>query len=186
MTFARIPWHFVAAMAIIVAASNYLVTIPINSWLVWGSLTYPVAFLVTDLTNRVYGAATARKVVLVGFIVGVALSVYLATDAAGLRIAAASGTAFLIAQLMDVSVFNRLRQHIWWVAPIVSSALSSFVDNTLFWVLAFAGQGDWWHMPMVTDLAVKWGVALAALLPYGLLARILPSKADDQARSALS
>jgi len=168
----RFPWHFVAAMAIIVAASNYLVEILITDWLVWGSITYPVAFLVTDLTNRLYGASTARKVVLVGFVVGVVLSFVLA----GPRIAIASGTAFLIAQMLDVSVFDRLRKHVWWVAPIVSSALSSFIDNTLFWVLAFAGQGDWWHVPMVTDLLVKWGVALAALIPYGFIARFLKPK----------
>ncbi len=172
MTLSRFPWHFVVGMALIVAASNYLVEIPINEWLVWGSLTYPVAFLITDLTNRVYGASTARKVVLVGFVVGVVLSFILATP----RIALASGTAFLVAQMLDVSVFNRLREHVWWVAPIVSSALSSFIDNTLFWVLAFAGQGDWWHMPMVTDLLVKWGVALAALIPYGVLAKWLKPK----------
>lgn len=118
MTLSRFPWHFVVAMALIVAASNYLVTIPITDWLVWGTLTYPVAFLITDLTNRVYGASTARKVVLVGFVVGVVLSLILSSP----RIAIASGTAFLIAQMLDVSVFNRYREHVWWVAPILSSA----------------------------------------------------------------
>lgn len=181
MTSARFPWHFVFAMAVIVAASNYLVEIPITSWLVWGSLTYPVAFLVTDLTNRLYGATTARKVVLVGFVVGVVLSWYLADP----RIAMASGTAFLVAQLLDVSVFNRLRQHVWWVAPIVSSALSSFVDNTLFWVLAFYGPDNWWHMPMITDLLVKWGVALAALIPYGVIAKLVVTKGDANSHTSL-
>lgn len=180
MTTSRFPWHFVLAMAVIVAASNYLVEIPITSWLVWGSLTYPVAFLVTDLTNRLYGAATARKVVLVGFVVGVVLSWYLADP----RIAMASGTAFLVAQLLDVSVFNRLRQYVWWVAPIVSSALSSLVDNTLFWVLAFYGPDNWWHVPMVTDLAVKWGVALVALIPYGVLAKRWSSRTEANSHKA--
>jgi len=168
-------------MAVIVAASNFLVEIPINSWLVWGSLTYPVAFLVTDLTNRLYGAATARKVVLVGFVVGVALSIYFASP----RIAIASGTAFLVSQMLDVSVFNRLRQHVWWVAPVVSSALSSFVDNTLFWVLAFFGEGDWWYKPMVTDLLVKWAVALAALVPYGVIAKFFSAKKDPDQTAAV-
>jgi len=180
MTLTRFPWHFVVGMAIIVAASNFLVEIQINSWLVWGSLTYPVAFLVTDLTNRLYGASTARKVVLVGFVVGVVLSWYLADP----RIAIASGTAFLVSQMLDVSIFNRLRQHVWWVAPVVSSALSSFVDNTLFWFLAFFGEGDWWYKPMVTDLLVKWGVALAALVPYGVLAKFLSGKKDVNHNSA--
>jgi len=182
MTATRFPWHYVLAMAIIVAASNYLVSIPINEWLVWGSLTYPVAFLVTDLTNRLYGAVTARKVVFVGFVVGVALSLYLADP----RIAFASGTAFLLSQLLDVSVFNKLRQHIWWVAPIVSSALSSFVDNTLFWVLAFFGDGDWWYKPMVTDLLVKWGVALAALIPYGVILKTVKPGKDVSSQDAVS
>ena len=180
MTQIRFPWHFVVAMAIIVAASNFLVEIKITDWLVWGSLTYPVAFLVTDLTNRVYGAATARKVVLVGFVVGVVLSIVFASP----RIALASGTAFLLSQMLDVSVFNRLREHIWWVAPVVSSALSSFVDNTLFWVLAFYGEGDWWYQPMVTDLLVKWGVALAALIPYGVIAKFMLSKKKDSDQTA--
>jgi len=159
MTATRFPWHYVLAMAIIVAASNYLVSIPINEWLVWGSLTYPVAFLVT-----------------------VALSLYLADP----RIAFASGTAFLLSQLLDVSVFNKLRQHIWWVAPIVSSALSSFVDNTLFWVLAFFGDGDWWYKPMVTDLLVKWGVALAALIPYGVILKTVKPGKDVSSQDAVS
>ena len=174
---ARFPWHFVACMALVVAASNYLVEILVVEWLSWGSLTYPIAFLITDLTNRLYGASTARKVVLVGFVVGVILSLVLADP----RIAVASGTAFLVSQMLDVSIFNTLRQHVWWVAPIVSSALSSFIDNTLFWVLAFVGQGDWWHVPMVTDLLVKWGVAIAALIPYGVLARYLKPKSGAMA-----
>ncbi len=182
MTLSRFPWVYVLAMAIIVAASNYLVEIKITEWLVWGSLTYPVAFLVTDLTNRIYGASTARKVVAVGFVVGVVASLILADP----RIALASGTAFLVAQMLDVSVFNRLRQHAWWVAPIVSSALSSFIDNTLFWVLAFFGQGDWWHMPMVTDLLVKWGVALVALVPYGVIAKNWSGKNGGDSQDAFS
>jgi len=167
MTQTRFPWHFVAAMAIVVVASNLLVEAYITDWLVWASLTYPVAFLVTDLTNRFHGASTARKVIYVGFALGVGMSFWLGEW----RIALASGSAFLIAQLLDVAVFNRLRQHVWWVAPLLSSALSTFIDNGLFWSLAFLGTDVPWVTLGTTDLLVKWGVALLALIPYGLLAR---------------
>ena len=113
------PWWAVVAMAVVVGASNYLVAIPINDWLVWGALTYPLAFLVNDLVNRFYGAAHARKVVYVGFAVGVALS--LSVESIETRIALASGTAFLIAQLLDVSIFDRLRVGKWWICLLYTS-----------------------------------------------------------------
>src|SRR6185369_4377732 len=102
---------------VIVAASNYLVQFPINYWLTWGAITYPASFFVTDLANRAYGPGRARQIVYVGFVFGVAVSAYLATW----RIAAASGTAFLVGQLLDIFVFNRLRQQTWWQAPFVGS-----------------------------------------------------------------
>ncbi len=154
----------VLAMGVIIVASNILVEYPINDWLVWGALTYPFAFLVTDLTNRFHGANDARKVVLVGFAIGILASLVLAD----LRIALASGTAFLIAQLCDVSVFDRLRRQIWWVAPLLSSALSTILDTGLFFGLAFGGSGEPWMSWAVGDLMVKWGVALIALIPYRL------------------
>ena len=155
----------VAAMTVVVAVSNVLVQHPINDWLTWGALSYPFAFLVTDLTNRRFGPAGARRVVWTGFSCAVALSIWLATP----RIAAASGTAFLVAQLVDVQVFDRLRHATWWQAPLVSSALGSTLDTALFFSLAFAGTGLPWTTWALGDLAVKAGFALALLIPFRLL-----------------
>ncbi|MFK8078474.1 MAG: queuosine precursor transporter [Granulosicoccus sp.] len=171
------PWWAVVAMAVVVGASNYLVTIPINDWLVWGALTYPLAFLVNDLVNRFYGAAHARKVVYVGFAVGVALS--LSVESIETRIALASGTAFLIAQLLDVSIFDRLRVGKWWIAPSVSSAISSVVDTVLFFGIAFAGTGLPWMQWATGDLGVKWAVAVGALFVYRLLSKHMARNIDD-------
>ena len=158
----------VLAMAVIIVASNILVEIPINDWLTWGALTYPLAFLVTDVTNRLYGASAARKVVFFGFAVGVVASLYFATP----RIAIASGSAFLVAQLFDVSVFNWLRDRVWWLAPLVSSVLGGILDTFLFFGLAFGGSGDPWLTWATGDLGVKWLVALVALGPYRLLSML--------------
>ena len=155
-------------MALVVGVSNYLVTIPINDWLVWGALTYPLAFLVNDLVNRFHGAAIARKVVYVGFAVGVVLS--LSVEEIDQRVALASGTAFLLAQLLDVTIFDKLRIGRWWVAPSVSSAISTVVDTLLFFGIAFVGTGLPWQQWAVGDLAVKWCVAGVSLAIYGLLA----------------
>jgi uncharacterized PurR-regulated membrane protein YhhQ (DUF165 family) len=133
----------VAAMVVVVAASNFLVQFPVafqlgdinvGDILTWGAFTYPVAFLVTDLTNRAFGPARARLVVIAGFAVAVVLSIWLATP----RIAIASGTAFLLAQFLDISIFHRLRNGAWWQAPIFSSLVSSALDTILFFSLAFA------------------------------------------------
>ena len=155
----------VVAMAIIVAASNYLVRIPINDWLTWGALSYPAAFLVTDLVNRRLGPGTARWVVYAGFACGVALSLFTSTA----RIAFASGTAFLLAQLADVWLYDRLRRLAWWRAPLVSSSLASALDTALFFSLAFAFTGLPWVTWALGDYAVKVGVACAMLLPFRLL-----------------
>lgn len=163
----QFPWWAVVAMALVVGASNYLVNIPINDWLVWGALTYPLAFLVNDLVNRLYGAPTARRVVYVGFAVGVALS--LSVESIDQRIAFASGTAFLIAQLLDVAIFDRLRAARWWMAPSVSSAISTVVDTLLFFAIAFAGTGTPWQQWAAGDLAVKWVVAALSVVVYGVL-----------------
>lgn len=163
----RFPWWAVVAMAVVVGASNYLVAIPINDWLVWGAITYPLAFLVNDLVNRFYGAAIARKVVYVGFAIGVALS--LSVESIETRIAIASGTAFLIAQLLDVSIFDRLRVGRWWIAPSVSTGISSIVDTVLFFGIAFIGTGLPWMQWATGDLGVKWAVAAVSLLVYRLL-----------------
>ena len=133
----------IAAMVAIVAASNVLVQYPfavqlgpinLGDILTWGAWTYPVAFLVTDLTNRTFGPARARIAVLAGFAVAVILSIYLATP----RIAIASGTAFLVAQLLDIAIFHRLRDGAWWKAPMFSSLVSSALDTAIFFSLAMA------------------------------------------------
>jgi uncharacterized PurR-regulated membrane protein YhhQ (DUF165 family) len=163
----------VAAMAAIVAASNYFVQFPINDWLTWGAFTYPVSFLVTDLTNRTYGPARARRVVYVGFGLAVILSIWLATP----RIALASGTAFLAAQLADVYIFNRLRRLPWWQAPLISSVLASTLDTALFFSLAFAGLGLPWVTWALGDLGVKIAVAGAMLIPFRVLMRFTVPRA---------
>lgn len=159
----------IAAMAVVVTASNILVQYPINNWLTWGALSYPFAFLVTDLTNRRLGPGSARRVVWVGFAFAVVLSAWLATP----RIAGASGSAFLVGQLADVRVFDRLRHLKWWQAPLVSSSLGSVLDTALFFSLAFAGTGLPWITWGVGDLAVKAVFAVLLLIPFRLLLEVI-------------
>ena len=173
----------VAAMMAVVAAWNVLVQYPVG-WLglhdvlTWGAFSYPVAFLVNDLTNRRFGPAVTRRVVYAGFALAVALSIWLATS----RIALASGTAFLVGQLLDIGVFNRLRRLDWWRAPLAGSVLGSAVDTCIFFSLAFAGDATMsaptaygpvtvplWVGLAFFDFLVKVGCALVALLPYGAL-----------------
>lgn len=164
----------IAAMAVVVTVSNIAVQYPINDWLTWGALTYPIAFLVTDLTNRTLGARAARNVVYVGFALAVGLSIWLATP----RIALASGAAFLTAQLLDISIFDRLRQATWWQAPLISSTLASALDTALFFSLAFAATGLPWVTWAIGDYGVKIAVALALLIPFRLaMTVLLPAKA---------
>jgi uncharacterized PurR-regulated membrane protein YhhQ (DUF165 family) len=188
-------WPFVAAMTAVVAASNFLVQFPfahlgLQDLLTWGAFTYPVAFLVTDLTNRRFGPQAARRVVYAGFAIAVVLSVWLASP----RIAIASGSAFLVAQLIDVAVFDRLRQARWWKAPLVSSVIGSVVDTVIFFSLAFAarfafldtgfgredgslgfavpfmgGEVPLWISLAIGDFCVKMLVGVAMLAPYGAL-----------------
>ena len=188
----------VIAMAIIVVASNILVQYPLGNWLTWGAITYPFAFLVTDVMNRVYGAASARRVVLAGFVIGVACSLIAAgMDKTTLRIAIASGTAFLLAQILDISVFNALRgDGQWWKAPLVSSFLGSALDTALFFSIAFAAQFSFidpadnvawanevvpligigpgaplWASLATADWMMKMLLALLALVPFRLIVR---------------
>ncbi len=158
-------WIGVAAMIVVVTGANVAVQYPINDWLTWGALTYPVSFLVTDLTNRALGPAGARRVVLVGFAIAVAMSVAVA----GWRIALASGSAFLVAQLLDIYIFDRLRRGAWWRAPLVSSSLASALDTVLFFTLAFAGTGLPWVTWGIGDYGVKLLMALGLLLPFRAL-----------------
>jgi uncharacterized PurR-regulated membrane protein YhhQ (DUF165 family) len=132
-------WPFVLPMVAIVAASNFLVRFPFEHFglgevLTWGAFSYPVAFLVTDLANRRLGVTGARKVVVAGFVIAVILSIWLATP----RIAIASGTAFLVAQLLDITIFDWLRRHAWWRPPLFSTIVSSALDTVIFFSLAFA------------------------------------------------
>ena len=153
---------FALAMASVVTASNWLVQFPINDWITWGAFTYPLAFLVTDLTNRRLGPSQARRVAMVGFALAVVLSLWLAPW----RIAVASGTAFLVAQLLDIGLFNRLRQRSWWQAPLIGSIIASVIDTLLFFSIAFAGTELDWRMLAAGDLAVKLAMAVLLLLPY--------------------
>ena len=163
----------VLAMAAVVLASNVLVQYPINVWLTWGAFTYPVAFLVTDVTTRRLGPGAARRVAVVGFALAVALSIGLATP----RIALASGAAFLTAQLLDVAVFQRFRARPWWRAPLLSSTIASAWDTAVFFSLAFAFTGLPWLTWAIGDLAVKLLMALVLLLPFRLVVRTGPAAA---------
>ena len=156
----------VTAMAIVVAASNFLVQFQIGDWLTWGAFSYPVAFLVTDLINRRVGPEAARRVVYVGFACGVALSLYTST----MRIALASGTAFLLAQLADVWLYNRLRRlTTWWQTPLISSTVASALDTVLFFSLAFALTDVPWVRLAIGDYGAKIAVACAMLIPFRML-----------------
>ena len=187
-------------MATVVVASNVLVQFLFGQWLTWGAFTYPIAFLVTDVMNRVYGASTARKVVFAGFLIGVACSL-IGTQIVGefgplvtLRIALGSGLAFLTAQLLDVAIFNRLREGNWWRAPLASTLVGSTVDTALFFSIAFSAgliflepgnDVSWanealpllgagpvvplWVSLAVADWGVKLGLALLALIPFRVI-----------------
>ena len=165
------------SMALVVTLSNYLVQFPVNyiglqDVFTYGAFSYPVAFLITDLANRKYGKAVAKRIVYIGFVLGVALTLYFSTDFSNLiskRIAIGSGSAFLIAQLLDVQVFDRLRKKVWFVAPLISSLIGSSVDTFLFFSIAFYGTGVNWVTLSLGDLFVKIFVALLMLIPFRIL-----------------
>lgn len=152
----------IISMVVAVAASNYLVEIPINDWLTYGAFTYPLTFLVTEVTNYCYGPRWARRVVYVGFVVAVALSLLFMNP----QIACASGLAFLVGQLLDISVFRRLRQQAWWMAPACASVLGSLVDTVIFFSIAFFGQGMLMLTLAAGDFVVKLLVDVLMLLPF--------------------
>ena len=164
-------------MALVVALSNYLVQFPVKyiglqDLLTYGAFSYPVAFLITDLSNRRYGKNTAKKIVYLGFALGVFLTFYFSTNYSDLisnRIAIGSGTAFLVAQLIDVNIFDKLRNKIWYTAPLVSSLIGSTIDTFLFFSISFYGTGINWITLSFGDLFVKIFVALAMLVPFRLL-----------------
>ena len=164
-------------MGVIVLSSNYLVQFPIKHYgleeiLTYGAFSYPVAFLITDLANRSYGKFIARQIVYIGFIIGISFTLLFSTNFADLisvRIAIGSGTAFLVAQLLDVQIFDRLRRKKWFIAPITSSLIGSTVDTFLFFSIAFYATGIPWVTLSLGDLAVKIFVALIMLIPFRLL-----------------
>ena len=168
-------------MAFVVLASNYLVQFPVKHFgleniLTYGAFTYPIAFLITDLANRKYGKTTAKKVVYFGFFVGVAISIILSLQHFNListRIGVASGIAFLLAQLLDVKIFDILRKKTWYLPPLISSIVGSIVDTFLFFSIAFYGTGINWVSLGLGDLSVKLLVALIMLIPFRLLIRRL-------------
>jgi uncharacterized PurR-regulated membrane protein YhhQ (DUF165 family) len=155
----------ILAMAAVIVLSNVLVQHPINDWLTWGAFSYPLVFLVTDLTNRALGPGSARRVAWVGFAVAVLVSLALAPW----RIALASGSAFILSQVMDIAVFNRWRAQTWWKAPLIGSLVASAVDTAVFFFLAFAGSGMDWLSLAAGDLAVKAVMAALLLAPYRAL-----------------
>ncbi len=173
----------ITAFALVVLASNICVQYPVHALhldevLTYGAFTYPVAFLVTDLVNRHYGAGFSRRVVLAGFVPALLLSLYFATP----RIAAASGMAFLVANLTDVQIFDRLRTKAWWMPPMVSSLISSSLDTMIFFAVAFAGDAQMsapvalgsltvplWAKLAVFDYLIKLAMAGAMIMPYGAL-----------------
>ena len=167
-------------MALVVVISNIAVSYPINDWLTWGALTYPIAFLVTDMTNRLFGVSRARTVVYAGFLIGVILSLW----AADMRIALASGSAFLIAQLLDITIFDKLRQKTWWKAPLISTIISSAVDTLLFFSIAFVATGLPWVTWAIGDYGAKLAMAAILLMPFRFFLSLIPSnpnKSFDQA-----
>ena len=164
-------------MGVIVLLSNYLVQFPVQYYglekvLTYGAFSYPVAFLITDLANRSYGKIIARKIVYIGFVIGILFTILFSTnftDLISIRIAIGSGLAFLIAQLLDVQIFDRLRKKKWYVAPLTSSLIGSTVDTFLFFSVAFYGTGVPWVTLSFGDLTIKVFVALIMLIPFRLL-----------------
>ena len=164
-------------MGVVVLASNYLVQFPIQylgleEILTYGAFSYPIAFLITDLANRSYGKTIAKKIVYIGFAIGILFTLFFSTnfyDLISIRIAIGSGTAFITAQLLDIQIFDKLRRKRWFIAPLTSSFIGSIVDTFLFFSISFYGTGVNWITLSLGDLAVKIFVALVMLIPFRLL-----------------
>ena len=164
-------------MGVVVLSSNYLVQFPIKYYgldeiLTYGAFSYPIAFLITDLANRSYGKIVARKIVYIGFAIGISFTLIFSTNFADLisvRIAIGSGTAFLVAQLLDVQIFDKLRKREWFIAPLTSSLIGSTIDTFLFFSISFYATGIPWVTLSLGDLAVKILVALVMLIPFRIL-----------------
>ena len=168
-------------MGAVVLASNYLVQFPIKYYgleeiLTYGAFSYPIAFLITDLANRSFGKLVARKIVYIGFAIGISFTLLFSTnftDLISIRIAIGSGTAFLVAQLLDVQIFDKLRKKEWFVAPLTSSLIGSTIDTFIFFSISFYGTGIPWITLSLGDLSVKIFVALMMLIPFRLLLKTL-------------
>ncbi len=168
-------------MGAVVLASNYLVQFPIKYYgleeiLTYGAFSYPIAFLITDLANRSFGKIVARKIVYIGFAIGISFTLLFSTnftDFISIRIAIGSGTAFLVAQLLDVQIFDKLRKKEWFVAPLTSSLIGSTIDTFIFFSISFYGTGIPWITLSLGDLSVKIFVALMMLIPFRLLLKTL-------------
>ena len=164
-------------MGVVVLSSNYLVQFPIKYYnleeiLTYGAFSYPIAFLITDLANRSYGKTVAKKIVYIGFFIGISFTLFFSTnfsDLISVRIAIGSGTAFMVAQLLDIKIFDRLRKKQWFVAPLTSSFIGSIVDTFLFFSISFYGTGMPWVTLSFGDLVVKILVTLIMLIPFRLL-----------------
>ena len=164
-------------MGLVVLASNYLVQFPVKYYglhdiLTYGAFSYPVAFLITDLANRSYGKLVARKIVYIGFIIGISFTLFFSTnfsDLISIRIAFGSGIAFIVAQLLDVHIFDQLRRKKWFIAPLTSSLAGSTIDTFLFFSISFYATGIPWFTLALGDLTVKILVALVMLIPFRLL-----------------
>ena len=169
------------SMAVIISLSNYLVQFPVqyydlNNLLTYGAFTYPIAFFITDLSNRRFGKKAAKNIVYIGFLLGVILTFYFSTnysDLISIRIAIGSGIAFLTAQLIDVHIFDKLRKKIWFATPLTSSIIGSTIDTFLFFSIAFYGTGVNWITLSIGDLFVKIFVALLMLIPFKFLINYL-------------
>ncbi len=168
-------------MGVVVLSSNYLVQFPINHYglneiLTYGAFSYPIAFLITDLANRSFGKIIARKIVYLGFFLGIGFTVFFSTDFAdyiSIRIAIGSGIAFLVAQLLDVQIFDKLRKKKWFIAPLTSSMIGSAIDTILFFSISFYGTGIPWVTLSLGDFTVKVLMALIMLIPFRLLLKTL-------------
>ena len=164
-------------MGIIVLISNFLVQFPVHYFglqeiLTYGAFSYPITFLITDLANRAYGKLVARRIVYIGFILGILLTLFVSTnfeDIISVRVAIGSGTAFLIAQNLDVQVFDKLRKKSWFIAPLTSSTLGSITDTFLFFSIAFYATGIPWITLAIGDLAVKLLITIVMLIPFRFL-----------------
>ena len=173
-------------MGVVVLASNYLVQFPVNHYglneiLTYGAFSYPIAFLITDLANRSFGKIIAKKIVYLGFAIGILFTLIFSTnfgDLISIRIAVGSGIAFITAQLLDVQIFDQLRKKKWFIAPLTSSLIGSVVDTFIFFSIAFYGTGVPWVTLSLGDLAVKFIVALVMLIPFRILLNLFkPVKA---------